>query len=286
MSPVVTEDLTPGDFAFLRQMVRDRSAIVLDEGKDYLVENRLRPLARDHGVGSLRAVVERVRREPHGSLAGAVVDAMTTNETSWFRDLHPFQALADVVAELLATRPAGTGLTIWCAASSSGQEPYTVAMVLQERYPDLVAGRRVRIVATDLSPTMVRRTREGRYSQFEVNRGLPARYLVRHFRQDGKDWVINPEMRALVEARQLNLVESWAGIGRCDVVLIRNVLIYFSLETKRAILARIRRDVLVPGGFLFLGASETTLNVDDAYVRRDFGKSICYQAPGAPQSAR
>jgi chemotaxis protein methyltransferase CheR len=274
--------LNPADFAYLRQVVRDRSAIVLDESKDYLVENRLRPIMREHKVDSLRGVVERMRREPHGALASAVIDAMTTNETSWFRDIHPFNSLPDVVGEILTTKPAGAPLTVWCAASSSGQEPYTIAMVINEKYPELAAGRRLRIVATDLSPTMVQRTKSGRYTQFEVNRGLPARYLVRYFQQDGKDWVISREIRNLVEARELNLVESWGGLPRCDLVMIRNVLIYFSVDTKRSILGRIRKDVLAPGGFLFLGASETTLNVDDAYVRRDFGKSICYQAPGAP----
>jgi chemotaxis protein methyltransferase CheR len=274
--------LSVADFAYLRQVVRDRSAIVLDDGKDYLVENRLRPLMREHKLDSLRMIVDRIRREPNGPLANAVIDAMTTNETSWFRDIHPFQTLDGVIEEALAAKGPGMPFTIWCAASSSGQEPYTIAMVLNEKFPELVAQRRVRILATDLSPTMVQRTREGRYSQFEVNRGLPARYLVRYFQQDGKDWVINKDIRAMVESRTLNLVEPWAGLPRCDVVMIRNVLIYFSLDTKRAILGRIRKEVLTPGGFLFLGASETTLNVDDAYTRRDFGKSFCYQAPGAP----
>jgi len=274
--------LNPADFAYLRQVVRDRSAIVLDESKDYLVENRLRPLMREHKVDSLRGVVERMRREPHGALANAVIDAMTTNETSWFRDIHPFNSLPEVVGEILASKPAGAPLTVWCAASSSGQEPYTVAMVINEKFPELAAGHRLRIVATDLSPTMVQRTKSGRYTQFEVNRGLPARFLVRYFQQDGKDWVISRDIRNMVEARELNLVESWGGLPRCDLVMIRNVLIYFSMDTKRAILGRIRKDVLMPGGFLFLGSSETTLNVDDAYVRRDFGKSFCYQALGAP----
>jgi chemotaxis protein methyltransferase CheR len=173
-------------------------------------------------------------------------------------------------------------ITIWCAASSSGQEPLSVAMAIQEKLPHIAP--RVRITATDLSPTMVERCREGRFSQLEVNRGLPARYLVRYFEQDGATWVARPEIRSMIDARVTNLAEPLAGIPRCDLVMIRNVLIYFSMTTKADILGRVRRDVLKPGGVLMLGSSETTHNIDDQYERVEFGRASCYRQRSATSS--
>lgn len=147
-----------------------------------------------------------------------------------------------------------------------------------DKFPDLMVTRRLRIVATDLSPTMVQRTAAGRFSQLEVNRGMPARLLVKNFSQDGRDWVASKELRGVIDAKPLNLIEAWNGVPRCDVVFLRNVLIYFDTTTKRQILEKIRKEVLKPGGHLFLGSSETTLNIDAGYKRVEFGKSICYQA--------
>lgn len=272
-------DLSADDFAYLRDLVRRGSAIELEDGKEYLVLTRLAPIVRSERFDSLAELVDALRSDHVGLLRGKVIDAMTTNETSFFRDVHPFDALAaEIIPSIMADKPANAPLTIWCGASSSGQEPHSLAMLCVDRFPDLVP-RRVRIVATDLSPSMVDRCSAGRYSQFEVNRGLAARTLVRHFDQDGQDWVLRPSTRDLVETRVLNLMESWVGIPRCDIVMLRNVLIYFSLESKREILRRIRRDVLHPGGVLMLGSSETTLNIDDEYLRREYGKTVCYQAP-------
>ena len=269
------DGLTALDFDFLRELVLRRSAIVLDDGKGYLLESRLQPIVRQEGMGSFAQLVSVLRRSPRSSLEARVVDAMTTNETSFFRDVHPF----DSMVELLSASPGGSSLTgqihIWCAAASSGQEPYSIAMTLLEKAPELA--RRTRILATDLSPTMVQRCREGRYSQLEVNRGMPARYLVKHFEQDGTEWVARPELRSMVDTRTANLAEPFPAIPRCDLVMLRNVLIYFSVDTKAEILGRIRRNVLKPGGVLMLGGSETTHNIDDGYERIEFGRTSCYR---------
>jgi chemotaxis protein methyltransferase CheR len=271
------------DFQFLAALVRERAAIELDDSKDYLIASRLKPVAKEEGLASLTELVDRLRRAPRSRLEAKVIDAMTTNETSFFRDVHPFNALTDVIVpEVIAARGATSGLTIWCGAASSGQEPYSIAMTLTEKHPELVAANRVRIVATDISPTMVDRVKSGRYTQLEVNRGLPAKRLVKFFGQDGQDWVAARSLRSMIDTRLLNLIEPWMGLPRSDVVFLRNVLIYFSPDVKRQILGRIRTEVLKPGGFLFLGSSETTMNIDSNYQRRQVGATIVYQASGSP----
>ena len=274
-----TTQIDPDDFTYLRVLVKQGSAIELEDGKEYLVVTRLAPVLRTEGLATISDLVAALRRPGADRLRDAVIDAMTTNETSFFRDLHPFEALESaIIPTILADKAPHEALTIWCGASSSGQEPHSLAMMCADRFPELLP-HRLKIVATDLSPTMVARCAAGRYTQFEVNRGLPARALVRHFEQDGPDWVLRREIRDLVEVRPLNLMGMWSGIPRCDIVMLRNVLIYFSLDDKREILGRIRRDVLHPGGVLMLGSSETTLNIDDEYLRREVGKTVCYETP-------
>jgi chemotaxis protein methyltransferase CheR len=267
--------LSDADLTFVRELVLARSAIVLDEGKGYLVESRFAPLVRDEGLGSIGELVDQLRRRPHSPLEARVVDAMTTNETSFFRDVHPFDALPLIIRDLPGAASTFGPITIWCAACSSGQEPYSVAMTIHEKMPELAS--RVRILATDLSPTMVERCRAGRFSQLEVNRGLPARLLVRHFEQQGADWVARPELRSMIDARVGNLAQPLLGTPRCDLVMLRNVLIYFSMETKAEILGRIRTDVLKPGGMLMLGSSETTHNIDNTFERVEYGRGSCYK---------
>jgi chemotaxis protein methyltransferase CheR len=265
------ESITPADFDFLRELVLRRSAIVLDDGKGYLVESRVAGIVRDEGIGSIPELVDRLRRLPRSPLETRVVDAMTTNETSFFRDVHPFDALPAILTDRGDTGP----ITIWCAAASSGQEPLSIAMTLHEKAPALAA--RTRIIATDLSPSMVERCRSARFSQLEVNRGLPARYLVKYFDQDGTEWVAKPQLRSMIDVRQMNLAEPFVGMARCDLVMLRNVLIYFSVPTKQQILGRIRTDLLKPSGAVMLGSSETTLNIDDAYERLVVGASSVYR---------
>ncbi|MDZ4672901.1 MAG: protein-glutamate O-methyltransferase CheR [Gemmatimonadota bacterium] len=268
--------LSPPDFQFVSQLVRQRSAIVLEVEKSYLLEARLTPLARAEGFASLEALIARMRAQPFNGLHRKAVEAMTTNETSFFRDLHPFDALKQVVIpEVLTRRAAERSLTIWCAACSSGQEPYTVAMTLMDAFPQLATWK-VKILATDLSSAMVARSKAGRYGQIEVNRGLPAPLLIRYFEKKGTEWSVKPEVQKWCEFRELNLIEPWGPMPTMDVVFLRNVLIYFDVETKRTILNNVRR-VLQPWGYLFLGGAETTINLGDTFERVQFDKAGCYR---------
>jgi chemotaxis protein methyltransferase CheR len=271
--------LSPPDFQFISQLVRERSAIVLEVEKSYLLEARLTPLARAEGFTSLEALIGQMRAQPFNGLHRKAVEAMTTNETSFFRDLHPFEALKKVaIPEILTRRSAERELTIWCAACSSGQEPYTIAMTLMDAFPDLAAWK-VKILATDLSSEMVARSKAGRYGQIEVNRGLPATHLIRYFEKKGTEWSVKPEVQKWCEFRELNLIEPWGSMPRLDVVFLRNVLIYFDVETKRSILNNVTR-VLQPWGYLFLGGAETTINLGDAFERVQFDKAGCYRLKG------
>ncbi len=272
-APVLREE----DLGFLRRLVRERSAIALDASKDYLLEARLLPVADREGLGGLAGLVASLRARPGGPLTKQVVEALTTNETSFFRDVAPFECLKKaVLPALMAHRPSGR-LDVWCGASSSGQEPYSVLFSLEEAgHP----GLEPRLLATDLHSAMVERTREGIYSQLEVNRGLPARMLVKHFDRQGTRWQVKAVLRARVEARELNLIDPWPSMPRMDIVFLRNVLIYFEVPQKQAILAKIR-SVLAPDGYLFLGGAETTLGVDDGFVRFDYANAGCYRLRAA-----
>jgi chemotaxis protein methyltransferase CheR len=265
--------LQPPDFAFVTRLVRQRSAIDLQPGKEYLVESRLAPVARSLGERDVAGVIARLR---HGdpTVADLVVDALTTNETSWFRDTHPFQAVTRHVLPQLALERTRS-ITIWSAACSSGQEAYSLAMLLLDWLP-LNPGVRAQIVGTDISPTMVERARAGRYSQLEVNRGLPAQYLVRYFEQAGREWVLKPQVRSLARFERANLALPAVGVPACDIVFLRNVLIYFDLETKRTVLTHVRQ-VLRPGGYLLLGGAESTLNLDAALQRVELGRAVAFR---------
>ena len=264
------------DFDYISTMVRDRSAIVLERGKEYLLEARLLPLARTRNVGTVAELIRQLRGAPNGPLRDLVVEAMTTNETSFFRDAHPFTALSEqILPDLVRARGSERAMNIWCAACSSGQEPYSIAMLVH----DIVGADpawRVRLLATDISPSMLARTRAGVYTQFEVNRGLPARFLVRHFRRLGLEWEIEEPLRRMVETRLLNLDAELFGVPSMDIIFLRNVLIYFDIATKRQILGRIRR-VMRPDGYLVLGGAETTLNLDDSFERVQIGRAPVYR---------
>jgi chemotaxis protein methyltransferase CheR len=268
--------LSMPEFNYVRRLVLDQSAIVLEEDKGYLVESRLLPLARREGFASLNLLVQKMQAEPVNGLHRKAVEAMTTNETSFFRDFHPFEALKKfVLPGLIAKRAAERALTIWCAASSSGQEPYSLSMLIRENFPQL-ASWEIRILATDLSSDILARAREGRYSQLEVNRGLPANLLVKYFQKRGCDWYLCDDIRGMVEYQVVNLSNAWPVLPPMDIVMIRNVLIYFGVETKKAILSRVRR-VLKPDGYFFLGGAETTFSIDDSYERVQFERATCYR---------
>jgi chemotaxis protein methyltransferase CheR len=266
--------IAPADFTYVRDLVHRRSAIFLEAGKEYLVESRLLPIVQASGEQSLGRLVSRLRSSPEGSLHKQVVEAMTTNETSWFRDNHPFRALESVILpELLCHRANARRLTIWSAAAASGQEAYSIAMVLQERLGADPTWN-LRVLATDLSEEMVRRTRAGRYSQLEVNRGLPAARLVRHFTRVGTEWQVNETLRRMVDARLLNLAAPFPPLPPVDVLFLRNVLIYFRVDDRRQIFGQVRR-VLQPDGYLVLGGADTL--PDDAFERVPLDKANIYR---------
>lgn len=269
------------DFQYIKKIVHERSAILLSEDKQYLVESRLSPLARREGLGTIEELVRQMRRQPFNGLHGKVVDAMTTNETSFFRDHHPFETLrTDILPELIQKRAAQRRLTIWCAACSSGQEPYSIALTLREHFPTLRSWN-IQIVSSDISPTMLERTKQGEYSQLEVNRGMPIKLLVKHFKKVGTHWQAKDDLRRLVDVRAINLIEPWPRLPQMDLIFLRNVLIYFDLKTKQQILANMRR-LMKPDAYLFLGGAETTLNVDNAFERKRFNRTVCYQKKGRP----
>ena len=266
-------------FAFVSELVRQQAAIVIGPGKEYLVESRLLPLARDAGLDDVGSLVARLQTNPDERLRRQVVEAMTTNETSFFRDRDPFNALAQAVLPDLCRRRASTHrINIWSAACSSGQEPYSIAMSVLD-HPLITSDWQVQVLATDLNEEMVDRAAQGRFSQLEVNRGLPAAMLVRHFERAETDWRAVAALRSMVRFKTLNLNEPF-DLQFMDVVFLRNVLIYFDAATKADVLQRVRR-VMKPDGFLFLGGSETTLGLDDGFERIPIGGATVYRPRGA-----
>jgi len=257
--------MTGADFAFIAQFLKDRSGLIITQDKMYLLETRLTSILRDNNLSNLTALVELLRQPGATKVKDQVVDAMTTNETSFFRDNHPFEALRkSVIPGLIERRAATRSLRIWSAACSTGQEPYSLAMMLKDNFP-VLGGWKVEIVATDLSPSVLDRAREGIYSTFEVQRGLPIQMLVRHFDQQEPNWQIKRELRQTITFRALNLLEDFSVLGQFDVVLCRNVLIYFAQPTKTRILGAIARRI-VPDGFLLLGGAESVFGLSDAFA--------------------
>jgi chemotaxis protein methyltransferase CheR len=264
------------DFDFVSTLVYSHSAIVLERGKEYLVESRLGSLAEREGFKSLPALIDALRKDrSRGPLQAKAVDAMTTNETYFFRDFHPFEALKrHILPALIGERRSTRRLGIWSGACSTGQEPYTIAMILREHFPEL-ASWRIDIVGTDISPTVLARAKSGIYSQTEINRGLPAALLIKYFDKKGDAWQIKSEIRNMVDFRPLNLIAPWPILPPLDLVFLRNVMIYFDVETKKTILKKIRGCVL-PHASLFLGTAETTLNLDTAWNSKQHGSATVF----------
>ena len=256
--------MTPQDFDYLRQLLRERSGLVLSVEKQYLAESRLLPVARRHGLTTLGELVGKLKAATAAPLSVEVVEAMTTNETFFFRDKLPFDQFRDTtLPALIAARVREKRLRIWCTAASTGQEPYSLAMMLKGMGAKL-AGFRTEIIATDISGEVIERAKAGIYSQFEVQRGLPIQQLVKFFTQVGEAWQIAPEIRAMVQFRTLNLLKDFSALGTFDVVFCRNVLIYFDQDTKTEVLNRLARQ-MPKDGFLSLGAAETVVGLTDAF---------------------
>lgn len=256
--------MTPLDYDFLRKLVKERSGLVLSADKQYLVESRLLPVARKAGLTGLSNLVQRLKGADAQALTVEVVEAMMTNESFFFRDKIPFDNFRDtIIPSLIAARAAQRRIRIWCAAASTGQEPYSLAMCLKDMAP-LVSGWRIDILATDLSNEVLEKAKAGIYSQFEVQRGLPIQMLIKHFTQVGETWQIAPEIRAMVQYRPFNLLNDFAGLGMFDIVFCRNVLIYFDQPTKVGILDRMAR-LVERDGYLLLGAAETVVGLTDSF---------------------
>ncbi len=252
------------DFELIAQLLKERSGLALNKEKAYLLESRLNPVARKWNFSGFDELAQAIRTNKDEALLVDVTEAMTTNESFFFRDQRPFEQFNDIVLpHLLETRAAKRSIRIWSAACSSGQEPYTLAMQLQE-HADKLAGWRVEIVATDLSNEILDKAKEGLYSQFEVQRGLPITLLVKHFVQVGDRWQIDDSLSKMIKFQQFNLLGDFSSLGRFDVVFCRNVLIYFDLSTKTQVLEGIA-DLLPPDGFLYLGGAETVLGTTDRF---------------------
>ena len=256
--------MTPLDYDFLRSCLKARSGLVLSADKQYLVESRLLPVARKAGLANLAELVSALKLAQDPALMTAVVEAMTTNELFFFRDKTPFEHFrSTIMPALLAARRPSRSIRIWCAASATGQEPYSLAMCLKELAAE-IAGWRIEFLATDLSGEVLEKARSGLYTQFEVQRGLPIQLLIKHFAQFGELWQIAPELRAMVRYRQLNLLADFSQLGTFDLIFCRNVLIYFDQQTKTDVLNRLGR-VIAADGYLVLGAAETVVGLTDRF---------------------
>lgn len=269
------------DFDMLRQLLNRRSGLSLDAEKAYLAESRLQPLVQQLGLSGLGGLVKLLLSGGHEDLEREVVEAMTTNETFFFRDRVPFENFRKVIIPyLLQSRRDSRQIRIWCAACSSGQEPYSLAMLLDEEAHRL-AGWKIEILATDLSRSVINAARNGLYSQFEIQRGLPITQLLRYFRQEGERWCINEHLRSRIRFEEFNLLSDYALLGRFDVIFCRNVLIYFDVPTKKDVLDRMAK-ILAPDGFFIMGAAETVIGLTDALVPHPEHRSISILRPEAP----
>lgn len=274
--------ISEAGFRYVADLVHVRTSIRFEPGKEYLVEARLMPLARQVGDPDVDTYVHRLRADV--AERSRAVDALTINETSWFRDSEPFRVFTDVmVPDLVGRRPLQRKLRIWSAASSSGQEAYSLAILCQDHLPD---DWTVEIVATDVSQVMVDRVRRGCYGQVEMNRGMPATHLVRHFTRAGTEWQVSERLRSVVRAQQLNLAAPFPELGRFDVVFLRNVLIYFDVATKQDILRRLHR-MVAPDGYLLLGAAETGVDGTEHWELERHGRTSVHRprAGTAPATA-
>jgi chemotaxis protein methyltransferase CheR len=283
MDRAVTQQATSADYGYLRQLVFGLSQNVLDPSRDYLFETRLTKLLRNQGMSRVGELVHHLRTRKDPALERAIAEAMTINETSFFRDARPFELLrTELLPKLIEARRIKRSLRFWSAACSSGQEAYSLAMLMIEHFPMRV-GWNLRIEGTDLSAEVVDRAQAGRYPRIEINRGLPARFVVRYFDHVGEHWEIKPEVRRLCNFRCANLCAPQLPFNRSsdrfDVIFLRNVMLYFSQDTRKTLLAGIHR-LLAPDGILFLGSSEQP--ADPSIWTAVLAGGTCYYRPRQP----
>lgn len=275
--------VNPENFDYLRALIQQRSAMVLDDGKEYLVETRLLPVSRRAGLNSVNELVDQLRLADDDGLYQQVVDAMTINETSFFRDEALFELLRCTLFPALIERHRSTRqINIWSAGCSSGQEPYSIAMLMVEHFPEL-RNWKVQLLASDLSSEILQRACNGMFNQMEVNRGLPAALRDKYFSSNGDNWQLDERIRGMVKFERCNLSDHWPPLEPMDMILMRNVLVYFDLEKKRDVLRRARQ-VLRADGYLLLGGAETTLQIDDAFQAVHSDGYSYYRLHAEPQS--
>ncbi|MEH1869269.1 MAG: protein-glutamate O-methyltransferase CheR [Nostoc sp.] len=275
-----TKSVSTDDFEYLRQLVRDHSAVVLSAEKSYLAELHLQPIAESAGFALIAELVKYLRTQPFNNLHVQTIEALVTNETSFFRDHHPFEALRQyILPELIKKRAVERSLNIWCAACSNGQEPYSIAMLIREHFP-LLTNWSIRLIASDFSTKVLMRAKKGHYNQLEISRGLSKNLRDKYFHRLDSDWQIKDEIRQMAEFRQMNLMQSWSSLPEIDVIFLRNVLIYYDMATKKVLLKKVKQQ-LRTDGYLFLGSAETTINLDGSFKQVSFNKGICYQLHNA-----
>ncbi len=274
--------ISAADYDFFKKYLKAKSGLILSDDKHYLLESRLVPLLRKFELADFSRLAAVLRDSGSTIIAEAVVEAMTTNESLFFRDKTPFEVFTTIMLpKLHATRPAGHTLRIWCAAASTGQEPYSLAMTLKEN-PHLIGSRRVEIFCTDLSNEVLERAAGGRYNQFEVQRGLPIQMLMKYFSKVDDMWEVSAQLKSMVQFKKLNLLNPYVGLGTFDIVFCRNVLIYFDAPTKTDILNRMSK-VTAPDGYLVLGGAETVMGLGDAY--RPLPNQRGFYVPNVPAMA-
>ncbi len=261
---------------FFFSLLQSESGLSLDDSKQYLIETRLQPIAVQEGFPSIDHLARHMKESASPLLRQKIIDAMTTNETSFFRDITPFETMKkEVLPNIMKVKEKSRRLRIWSAGCSTGQEPYSIAMLLCDLAPSIQSWN-VSIMATDIAEKVLQRARAGVYSQHEVQRGLPVSYLTRYFSQSGTEWEVKPEVKQFLEFRKLNFLSDFSSLGTFDVIFCRNVLIYFDIETKKKVLEQIAR-VLAPDGSLFLGGAEMLLGITDHFLRFEMGKGSCYK---------
>jgi len=268
--------MTPADFDFISQVLKRRSGLVLTPEKAYLIESRVAPLLRKHNLPNVEAVAMKMRANDE-RITRDVVEAMTTNESFFFRDKTPFEHFEKLMLpKLLQSRAAQKRLRIWCAAASTGQEPYSLAMILKEKSL-LLKDWKFEIIGTDLSTEVLDRAKAGLYSQFEVQRGLPVQLLVKYFTKEGDQFRLKEDIRSAVQLKPANLLDPFTGFGTFDIIFCRNVLIYFDEATKRNVLDRMAQ-LLPDDGYLLLGAAESVVGVTNTFVPHESARGVSVKA--------